>query len=366
MLFDEKKKQRIIDLLTEFDAIAGVSGDESRVADALERHLAPYCARQYRDTLGNSVSVRPGSDPNLSIMVTAHMDEIGFMVSDVTDRGYVTIVPVGMHNPTILVNQVMTIYTDDGPVPAVVGAGKPIHNELGHEQTAFTFSDILLNVGAENPEEVAALGIRIGDFINIQKASNVLNGRFFSGKAVDNRAGCVALIVLMEALADADLAATVYACGTIQEEIGVKGAEVLVRSLRPSDALCFDVGFGSDQGELDPNVTRIYPGRGPAIELLDYAAEGSHDIIVPKTVVRALQAAADQVGSPHQLAACINCGTDACVMAYANEGIPTGGLFIPQHYLHTTIGVVALEDVYRTGTVAAQYCKNLTTREGGI
>jgi len=363
MKLDAAQMQRVADLLAEFDAIAGVSGDESRVADALERHLAPYCDRQYRDVLGNSVSVREGTDPARSIMVAAHMDEIGFMVSDVTERGYVTVVPVGMHNPTIIVNQALTIYTDGGPVPAVVGAGKPIHNTLGHEPTNFSFADILLDVGATSPEEVRALGVRIGDFANIQKDSRILNKRFFSGKAVDNRASCVALIIMMEALAQLQPAATVYACGTVQEEIGVKGSEVLVRSLKPTDALCLDVGFGSDQGELDVNATRIYAGQGPAIELIDYAAEGGHDIIVPKAVVRALEAAAQDAGIPVQHQACLNCGTDACVMAYANDGVVTGGLSIPQKYLHTTIGLVAIEDVFHTGVLSAHYIKALTSAD---
>ncbi len=365
MRFDEAASRHVIELLSEFDAIDGVSGDESRVAEALQRHLEPFCDRQYRDTLGNLVSVREGSDSTRQIMVTAHMDEIGLMVSDVTDRGYLTVVPVGMHNPVGLINQAMTIRTSAGPFRAVVGPGKPIHNELGHEKKDFGFADILLDVGACDPGEVAALGIRIGDFVNIRKESRVLNGRFFSGKAVDNRAGCVALIIMMEALAKVEPEATVYACGTVQEEIGVKGAEVLVRSIRPSHALCYDVGFGSDQGELDVNTTRIYPGQGPAIELFDYNPSGGHDIIVPREVVRALEDSARASDIPYQLTTVINCGTDACVMAYANDGVLTGGLFIPQKYLHTTIGMVAVEDVYHAGVLGARYCQDLTTREGG-
>jgi endoglucanase len=151
----------------------------------------------------------------------------------------------------------------------------------------------------------------------------------------------------------------VYFCGTVQEEIGLKGAEVLTRRVNPQIALCFDVGFGSEQGELNENATRYYPGRGPGIELYDWSASSTHVNIVPKQMVKALEAASARAGIAHQYSIMIDGGTDACMMMYANHGVLTGGISIPQKYLHTTVGVVGVDDVSGAALLVAEYLKGL-------
>lgn len=357
----KKKKmdqKRVIGLLKEFDEINGVSGNEELVAAALEKYLAPVTDSNYSDVLGNKVFVKKGKNPDLKIMIAAHMDEIGFMVCDITEKGYVTIVPVGYHNPNVLVNQVLTIHTEKGDVYGILGGGKPIHQTMGKESNGFSFKDLLIDVGAQSAAEVKKLGVKPGDYVNLEKESHVLNHKFFSGKAVDNRSGCVAMILMMEALKDVKTEATIYACGTVQEEIGLKGAKVLTRSINPTVALCIDVGLATEQDELNPDAARCYLGKGPAIELYDWNPESCSGNIVPKKLVKALEAAAEKAEIPYQHSVLIRCGTDACEMAYTNDGIITGGISIPEKYIHTTIGVVGIEDVIHASMLGAQYIKD--------
>lgn len=354
------EKERIIGMLKEFDELNGVSGDEGQVAECLKKYLAPITDTNFTDVLGNIVFVKKGRNPGKKIMITAHMDEIGFMVADFTEDGFVTILPVGFHNPNVLVNQVMTIHTDEGPVYGVTGGGKPIHQTMGKESAGFTFGDILIDVGAANPEEARALGIRQGDLVNIEKASHVLNGKYFSGKAVDNRSSCVSLILLMEALKDVELEADVYACGTVQEELGLKGASALVRKIDPDLALCIDVGLATEHGEMNPSAGRSYAGQGPMIELFDWTPSTCSGIMVPRRMVKELVRVAEEEKLPYQCSAVLSCGTDACAMIYNNQGVLTGGISIPEKYIHTTIGVIAIEDVINTALLGAAFIEKQT------
>lgn len=348
-------RERTIELLKEFDEINGVTGNEEAVAERLAKYLEPITDSNYTDVLGNCVFVKQGKNPDLKIMIAAHMDEIGFMVCDIKEDGRISMVPMGYHNPNILVNQAYTIHTEKGPVTGVVGGGKPIHQTMGKESAGFTFGDLLLDIGAESIEEAQALGIKKGDIINIEKESHVLNNKFFSGKAVDNRCSCVAMILLMEQLKDVETEATIFACGTVQEEIGLKGASVLARRIDPTIALCIDVGIGAESEDVNPNATRTYVGKGPAIELYDWNPDTCTGNIVPKRMVKDLEAAADKAGITYQYSILLRAGTDACVMMYSNLGVLTGGISIPEKYIHTTIGTVSIDDVIGAAKLGAQY-----------
>ncbi len=350
--------ERVIKMLDEFTAVNGVSGDEGAVAELLEKYLAPITDEHYTDLLGNAVFVKKGRNPDLKLMFAAHMDEVGFLVRDLTDERFITIVPVGFHNPNVLVNQVMSIHTDQGVIYGVTGGGKPIHQTMGKESSGFKFKDILIDVGAQNSEEVAALGIKQGDLVNIEKESHVLNGKFYSGKAVDNRSGVVAMILIMEALSKIETEATIYAVGTVQEEIGLKGASVIARSINPTAAICIDVGLATEQDELNQDAARCYLGKGPAIEYYDWNPEDCVGNIVPKKMVKMMEAAAEKENVDYQRAIMIKCGTDACVMTYTNDGILTGGISIPERYIHTTIGMIGIDDVIDSAKIGIRFAKD--------
>jgi endoglucanase len=189
----------------------------------------------------------------------------------------------------------------------------------------------------------------------MEKESRVLNGKLFSGKAVDNRAGLVCMLLAMELIADEVPGAQIHACGTVQEEIGLKGAEVLVRSVKPDYAICIDGGIGSIAGKIDEKARRFYLGQGPGIELYDWCTDTCEGNIVPRHIVRALEAAAEKEGVPYQYSIMIDGGTDACAITYGNHGVATGGISLPMKNLHTTIGLVDIDDVMNGAVMLARY-----------
>jgi endoglucanase len=167
------------------------------------------------------------------------------------------------------------------------------------------------------------------------------------------------MVLAMEALAGVSTEATIYACGTVQEEIGLKGADVLIRRIDPQYAICLDVGFASLDGKPDPKSSRMYLGKGPGIELYDWSMADCTGNLVPKKMVRALEAAADSAGVKYQYAMMLDGGTDAAVMTYANNGVLTGGVSIPQRYMHTTVGIINIEDMIGAGKIVEQYVRGL-------
>ena len=349
--------EQVISILKDLNNVAGVSGHEEKIGDKIGEYLKDCTDYQYTDNLGNRMFVKKGSNESFKLMISAHMDEIGFIVNDIWDDGYVSFLPVGMHDIRLIVNQVLIIHTDKGDVPGVVGA-KPVHQGADADNT-LTYADLKLDVGTSSRNETLALGIQPGDVITNERGSRVLNGKIFSGKAVDNRSGCAAMIIAMKLLKDIKTEATVYCCGTVQEELGVKGARPAATGIKPNIALCIDVCFGDVDGKINGNNNRNYLGRGPAIVLYDWSNKSCLGNIVPGKMKKALISAAEKADIPYQLDVTMNCGTDAAEVSLSNEGIVTGGIGIPNRYMHSAIGTVSVDDVRWTGELIASFIKGL-------
>jgi len=350
---------KIVRLLSEFDAINSISGYEKPVAACLSEKMNGITDEQYTDTLGNCVCLRRGNESGKKIMISAHMDEIGFLVCDITSEGYVTMLPVGMHNPAMVVNQTFSIHTrNNGTIYGVLAGGKPVHYAK-EQNTNTSIGDLRIDVGCTCPEEVRLLGIRVGDPMNIEKQSRMLGKYVFSGKAVDNRSGIVAMILAMELLRGEKLHSSIYCCGTVQEEIGIKGARVLSRQIQPDIALAIDVGFAVEKDDVNPNSTRCYMGKGASIQMYDWNPSTFLGNIVPKLISDALVDAAKKAGVMYQEHVNLNGGTDAAEISLSNRGVLTGGISIPERYIHTTVGTVDVRDVGSAAEMLAQFIRDM-------
>ena len=176
-------REEMIELLGQLNDVWGTSGHERMVGDKLCEMLSDCIDEQFEDALGNRFFVKKGRNPDFKVMVTTHMDEIGFIVQDIWDDGYVAFLPVGMHDTRLLANQVMTIHTKHGDVNGVVGI-KPVH-QGGTEEGTISYLDLKLDVGTFSREETEKLGILPGDPITNERGWRVMNGNIFSGKAVE-------------------------------------------------------------------------------------------------------------------------------------------------------------------------------------
>ena len=229
-------------LLAELDTIPGVSGAEEAVAEFVKGALEGCYDSFHRDALGNHFFTREGANPQLNLMLSAHMDEVGFVIHHVDEKGFGFFTPVGLHDDRTLANQVLTVHTEKGPVQGLTG-GKPAHI-VSHEeaQKAPPISEIYLDFGTTNREETEDLGVRVGDYVTFERPGQLLNGgRLFTGKAVDDRAGVAVMIEVMRRLKGRELEASVHAVATVQEEVGIRGAGPAAFRVKPDVALAVDV-----------------------------------------------------------------------------------------------------------------------------
>jgi putative aminopeptidase FrvX len=185
-------------LLAELDTIAGVSGAEEEVAEFVKGELEGCYDAFHRDALGNHFFTKEGTNPQLNLMLSAHMDEVGFVIHHVDEKGFGYFTPVGLHDDRTLANQVLTVHTEKGPIQGLTG-GKPAHIVSKEEaQKALPISEIYLDFGTRDREETEELGVRVGDYVTFERPGQLLNGgRLFTGKAVDDRAGVAVMIEVM-------------------------------------------------------------------------------------------------------------------------------------------------------------------------
>lgn len=343
------------EIMSRLHEVSGVSGREKLVGEQMKKLLEGCYDEFFIDALGNYFFVKRGKGKK-KIMLSAHMDEIGFLVSDIWDDGYVSFVPVGMHETCLILNQVLTIHTKTGQIEGVIGM-PPVHQGK-HDYGALSYKELRLDVGTKTREETEKLGICPGDMITNERGFRILNQHVFSGKAVDNRAGCTAAIGVMRLLRDVETEYDIYCCGSVMEEMGVKGSGPAAELIKPDIAICFDVCFGATGKEMDANNRRNYLGDGPVIMLYDWNNSSCLGNIVPEDLARELTETADKESIRYQMGVTMNCGTDAAVISLSGTGVKTAGIGIPNRYMHSAVGTVDLDDICNASCLVAKWIQN--------
>ncbi|RNB89858.1 M42 family peptidase [Brevibacillus fluminis] len=350
----------IQEYLIQLDAIHGVSGDEERVAAYMKEQIAPYVDEHYEDALGNQIFVKNGSHPDLKLMLAAHMDEIGFIVRHIDKKGFVWFYPVGYHDDRMVLNQVLVIQTEKGPVKGLTG-GKPAHIVTPEEaKQSIPIEELYLDLGTGSKEETLALGVQIGDYITFDRDGQFLNGsNLFTGKAVDNRSGCAVLIEVMKRLADKNISPTVYGVASVQEEVGLRGAGPAAFAIEPDVALAIDVTFAGGTPGMDEKVVDVELGKGPALVYYDWTPSTSHGNNVPKKLTRKLAQVAEASQIPYQREVVLNGGTDAWTISLTGKGAVTGIISIPTRYIHSAISCVRTDDMELTIQLIVAFVEQL-------
>ena len=324
-------------LLRKFANAHGVSGSEGNVHDVIRAEIQDHVDEVRRDRLGNLVAEKKGGD--LSVMLAAHTDEIGLMVNYIDDKGFLRFVTFGgWYAPTLSAQRVI-LHGSRGPVHGVVG-GKPPHamSEEDRKKGVKT-EEMFLDVGASSAKEVQRLGIEIGTPVTIDRDLADLGYRRVTGKAFDNRVGCV---LLAKTLQEMDSPHTVYAVFTAQEEVGAKGARTSAFELEPDCAIATDVTFPGDHPEIKKEDSCLVMGKGPAITVSDASGRG---LIADRRMVAWLRSVADKKKIPYQLEVGHGGTTDASAIHLVRAGIPSTVISVPVRYIHSPVEVVDLRDI---------------------
>ncbi|MCL4394041.1 MAG: peptidase M28, partial [Chloroflexi bacterium] len=235
-----------IDLIKTLSEASGVSGFESE-ARALIRGLLEEICDITIDGLGSLVARLNGGPDRPRVMVASHMDEIGFLVSHITSDGFIYFRELGGWAEHVMLAQRVTIKTRKGDIPGVTGCKPPHIMDAEERKKLIKSKDMFIDVGAEDEEEVAAMGIRPGDpVIPFASFTELAGGRNIMGKAFDDRIGCAVMIEVMRRLAGKPLSCAVYGVGTVRAEVGLRGARTSAAAVQPDIGIAAEVALAGD------------------------------------------------------------------------------------------------------------------------
>jgi endoglucanase len=329
----------------------GPSGYEDE-ASAAFRATASGFAEVTHDAMGSTVARVPGKGDGPSVAVVGHIDEIGFIVSHVDEKGRLRFKGVGGWDPIILVGQRVELLARGGRVPGVIGK-KPIHLlEDEERKQAPKLKDLHIDIGARDADDARSL-VRIGDVgVVVGDPVELPNGRLAS-RSLDNRLGCFVALEAARMVSEAGGAAgDVFAVAAVQEETTFGGSGTTAYSLDPDVAIAVDVTHASDQPGVEAGST-------PEAGLGDGAVIARGSLLHP-VVSRGLIDAAEAAGIPFAVEAMgRQTGTDADAMFAARGGIPTGLVSVPLRYMHSPVEMVELADVEAVAKVIAGYAMGL-------
>jgi len=325
------------ELLKKLSNAHGLSGSEDSVRGIIRRELKKNVDEISEDAMGNLIAIKKGND--FTIMLAAHIDEIGLMVKSIDEKGFLRFVTLGGWYPPTLYNQRVILHGTKGIIPGVLG-GKPPHKMDEEERKkGVKVEDMFIDIGATSREEVEEIGIEIGSPGTMDREMTELaNGRL-TGKAFDNRVG---VALLIKTLQQVKSPFTLYGVFTVQEEVGLKGARTSAYSLNPDCAVATDVTFPGDHPGIDQKDVPVEMGKGPIITIVDAAGRG---LIASRAMVTWLKETAKRHDISYQLEVGSGGTTDATAIHLERGGIPSTTLSIPTRYIHSPVEVVDPRDI---------------------
>ena len=341
------------DLLESLTQTPGISGQEDAIRSVVAREMTTLVDEMHVDVLGNVIG-RRGPESGPSIAIAAHIDEIGFIVRHVDDKGFIRVQRIGGFDPRVLVAQRVMVHPEEGePLPGVFQpATKPIHLLAGAKPADLTLDDLFIDLGL-SADQVASK-VQIGDMVTMQRELTLVGDTVVS-KALDDRVG---VYVMLEAIRKAsNTNVEVFAIATVQEEIGLRGARAAAHAVTPDVVIALDVTIAGDipGGSPENAVTRL--GEGAAIKLFD----GSQ--VANRKVVQHLKELATKHKIPFQMEVLPAGGTDAGAFQQSRTGVAICTLSIPTRYVHTVNEMANVADIQACVDLLAAFIDDLGNRD---
>ncbi|MDM4017826.1 M42 family metallopeptidase [Roseiconus lacunae] len=333
------------------------SGYEERLQQLVNEYISPHADQVSIDVHGNLIA-KAGNANGPRLMYAGHCDQIGMLVSHIDENGFVYAQTIGGWDPQQLIGQAMTIWTDDGPVAALISR-KPIHLLNDQERKKVVgLDEMWLDIGADG-EAQARDAVRIGDPVTLQLQMRPLMNSIVCGPGMDNKTGMWTVIEALRRaneFAGGDLGCHLHSVSTVQEEIGLRGAKTAAGGINPDVAIAVDVTHASDCPTIDKNKQgNIRLGGGPVI------FRGPN---INPAVARRLVDLAEQHDIPYQMAA-IGRATpnDANVLQLHGAGVATGLVAIPNRYMHSAVEAISLTDIDHVANLLARFAEALSPED---
>jgi endoglucanase len=327
----------IVEVLEKLSNACGVAGREDEVRKIMRDSLKPYVDEILEDKLGNIIAVKKGKKNAPRVMLAAHMDEIGLFVKTITKEGFLQFTKVGGIDDRILLGQKVMVHTEKGPLHGIIGSKPPHIQKEEERKKVLTYDELFIDIGAESQEEAKKMGVKIGDPVSFDIKFAKIGNDVVVGKAFDDRVGCAIMIETMKMLKQTEC--TVYAVGTVQEEVGLRGATVAAFGIYPDVGIALDVTVAGDVPGVKEVEAPVKMRKGPAIEVADMG------LITHPKVLRLLVEAAEENNIPYQLETGLPGSTDAARIALTREGVPSGVVSVPTRYIHSPASMASLKDM---------------------
>ena len=320
-------------LLRELLALHGVSGNEGEVRSFILEQAKALADRVEVDALGSVLAWKDAKVPNAkTVMLAAHMDEVGFIVQYVREDGLLRYLPVGGIDPAVCVSKRVLVGKDK--VPGVLGS-KAVHLQEPEERThPFTHDKLFIDIGARDKKD-ALTKVKVGDFVSFDGPIVDFGEGLLKARALDDRVGCAVLLELLQGRYDVNLCCAF----TVQEEIGLNGSLVSARRVQPDIGIAFEGTTANDTAGARVHEEVCTLGKGPTISFMDRAS-----IATPWLFAHLCKLAEDN-GLSWQLKRGVAGGNDAGSMQRAGQGVATAVISVPCRYIHSPSPVCCLKDV---------------------
>lgn len=343
-----------IELLEQLSNAFGPSGHEDDVRDLLVDIVKPLVDEIRVDRVGNIVATRNGSRPDV-VLLDAHMDEVGFLVSFVEDSGFVRLHPLGGWDSRVLPGHALTIKGSGGELVRGVIGTLPPHITADTDRTkAFPLPDLFLDIGASSKDDAAAMGVEVGCPVVPGGRFERIGDDLVMGKAFDDRVGCTVGVSVLDELTGQDLDATLVVTFVTSEEVGLRGARTVADQILPSVAIALEGTTAVDVPGVGGAKKLASMGKGPAVTIADSG------IIASPPVNRKIQEIADAASIPYQMKLPGGGGTDAAAYQPVGQGTLVGVIAVPVRYIHAPLSMLRPSDVDATIRLSTAFVREAT------
>ena len=328
----------------------GVSGDEFRISKIAAELMAPYCDRVEIDDFGNVLGYRDCGIPGAkTVMLDAHIDQIGFLITEVTEEGFLRFTTVGGVDQRMLLGSELTVLTKKGPILGIVAAIPPHLQKDGDDKKSVPIPEMVVDIGMTG--EQAKKVVRVGDYMAFANDAMELQGDALCGKAFDDRACLVCLLHTMDLLQGKPLAVNVVVSASTKEETGFQGGISAGFKVQPDYAIAVDVTHART-GDAPQVIVKL--GDGPNVDM------GSNSN--PKFAKRVIEVArAKQI--PHIVTSCrAGSGTNAWPIQMQGQGVTTLVVSLPLKYMHSPVEMLRMSDVKNVGKLLAAFIETFDGR----
>jgi len=328
-----------LQMFRELTEAPGVPGRENVVRDVMRSYIAPFADEIDHDGLGSLIATKKGTPDGPRIVLAAHLDEVGFMVTQITEDGFIKFRTLGGWWAQVMLAQRVQVQTRNGLIEGVIGSVPPHLLTLEQRRKMVEIDDMFIDVGATSRAEAEEYGIRPGDaIVPLMPLTVMKNPKLLMAKAWDNRIGCAVVIEALKRLQGTEHPNTIHGVATVMEEVGRRGGRTVGQYLQPDLAFSIDVGIAADTPGVGKVQMPTKMGAGPEICLYDAAMiahTGLRDFVI---------AVAEEEKIPYQLTTVPGGATDAASLHLIGSGVPSLALSIPARYIHSHASIIHYDD----------------------